>query len=91
MTFAGDYAKRIKNARTNSKLNQEQFAQKLNEKPSLLRRIESGKVEPTIKLAEKIEKQAVEEGMITLHSSALLKLESGSTTVQEVIRETMVM
>ncbi len=41
--------------------------------------------------AEKIEKQAVEEGMITLHSSALLKLESGSTTVQEVIRETMVM
>jgi type IV pilus assembly protein PilB len=41
--------------------------------------------------AEEIEKQAVEEGMITLHSSALLKLESGSTTVQEVIRETMVM
>ena len=51
-----DYAKKIRNARMKSKLNQEQFAQKLNEKPSLIRRIESGKVEPTIKLAKKIEK-----------------------------------
>jgi len=49
-----DYAKRIRNARNNLKLNQDQFAQKLNEKPSLLKRIEAGKVEPTIKLAKKI-------------------------------------
>ncbi|MCK4383585.1 MAG: helix-turn-helix domain-containing protein, partial [Candidatus Lokiarchaeota archaeon] len=35
--------------------NQDQFAQKLNEKPSLIRRIESGKAEPTEKLAKKIE------------------------------------
>jgi len=54
--IVSDYAKKIRNARMNKKLNQEQFAQKLNEKPSLLRRIESGKVEPTIKLAKKIEK-----------------------------------
>jgi len=51
-----DYAKIIRNVRTLKKLNQDQFAQKLNEKPSLLRRIESGKVKPTIKLAKKIEK-----------------------------------
>ncbi|MFX1378509.1 MAG: multiprotein bridging factor aMBF1 [Promethearchaeota archaeon] len=50
-----DYAKRIRNKRNSLGLNQDQFAQKLNEKPSLLRRIETGKVEPTIKLAKKIE------------------------------------
>ena len=50
-----DYAKKIRNARNKLGLNQDQFAQKLNEKPSLLRRIETGKVEPTIKLAKKIE------------------------------------
>lgn len=51
-----DYAKLIRNVRTLKKLNQDQFAQKLNEKPSLLRRIEAAKVKPTIKLAKKIEK-----------------------------------
>ncbi|MFX1410606.1 MAG: multiprotein bridging factor aMBF1 [Promethearchaeota archaeon] len=50
-----DYAKRIRNVRNSRNLNQDQFAQKLNEKPSLLRRIETGKMEPTIKLAKKIE------------------------------------
>ncbi|MFX1366798.1 MAG: multiprotein bridging factor aMBF1 [Promethearchaeota archaeon] len=50
-----DYAKRIRNVRSSLGLNQDQFAQKLNEKPSLLRRIEAGKVKPTIKLAKKIE------------------------------------
>lgn len=50
-----DYSKRIRNVRTQKNLTQEQFAQKLNEKPSLIRRIESGKVEPNLKLAKKIE------------------------------------
>ncbi|MFX1339626.1 MAG: multiprotein bridging factor aMBF1 [Promethearchaeota archaeon] len=50
-----DYAKKIRNKRNSLGINQDQFAQKLNEKPSLLRRIEAGKVEPTIKLAKKIE------------------------------------
>jgi len=51
-----DFAKRIRICRESKGLNQDQFAQKLNEKPSLIRRIESGKAKPTIKLAEKIEK-----------------------------------
>jgi putative transcription factor len=50
-----DYPNIVRNARNSRNLNQEQFAQKLNEKPSLIRRIEAGKVEPTIKLAKKIE------------------------------------
>jgi putative transcription factor len=53
--IAPDYAKKIRNKRNSLGLNQDQFAQKLNEKPSLIRRIEAGKAEPTIKLAKKIE------------------------------------
>ena len=55
LEVVSDYASKIKNVRNKLKLNQDQFAQKINEKPSLLRRIEIGKVEPTIKLARKIE------------------------------------
>jgi putative transcription factor len=51
-----DYDKRIRKVRQKLNLNQDQFANKLNEKPSLIRRIESGKAKPTIKLARKIEK-----------------------------------
>ncbi len=55
LEIVADYVSRIRNARNFRGLNQDQFAQKLNEKPSLLRRIEAGKVEPTINLAKKIE------------------------------------
>lgn len=51
-----DYDERIRKVRQRLNLNQDQFANKLNEKPSLLRRIESGKAKPTLKLARKIEK-----------------------------------
>ena len=51
-----DYDKLIRKVRQKLNLNQDQFANKLNEKPSLIRRIESGKAKPTIKLARKIEK-----------------------------------
>ncbi|MFW9950680.1 MAG: multiprotein bridging factor aMBF1 [Candidatus Thorarchaeota archaeon] len=54
--IVADFAKIINNIRNNLGLNQDKFAKKLNEKPSLLKRIESGKVEPTIQLAKKIEK-----------------------------------
>ena len=50
-----NYAEKIREIRIKKNLNQDQFAKKLNEKPSLLRRIEAGKVTPTIELAKKIE------------------------------------
>ncbi|TFG07389.1 MAG: TIGR00270 family protein [Promethearchaeota archaeon] len=50
-----EFAKSIRNARTAENLTQEEFAKKLNEKPSLMRRVESG-FKPTIDLAQKIEK-----------------------------------
>ncbi len=39
---------------------------------------------------EELEKAAIDEGMLTLHGSALSKLRKGMTTVEEVIRETKV-
>ncbi|MFX1571345.1 MAG: multiprotein bridging factor aMBF1 [Promethearchaeota archaeon] len=51
-----DYDKKIREIRLKLRLNQDQFAHKMNEKPSLIRRIESRKVKPTIKLAKKIGK-----------------------------------
>jgi putative transcription factor len=56
MELVSDYTRKIRSARNANHLTQEQFAQKINEKPSLLRRIEAGKAEPTLKLAQKLEK-----------------------------------
>ena len=81
-----DYAKKISNARNSLGLNQDQFAQKLNEKPSLLRRIEAGKVEPTVKLAKKIEEvykirilKKVEEIEANVQDSKYMKRSAGTS------------
>jgi putative transcription factor len=81
-----DYAKRIRNVRNNLRLNQDQFAQKLNEKPSLLRRIEAGKVEPTIKLAKKIQEvykikllKKIDETEISVRETKFMKKSTGSS------------
>jgi len=50
-----DYAQRIRDLRMKLNLNQEKFAKKLNEKPSLLKRIETGKLVPSLQLAKKFE------------------------------------
>ena len=56
IVVVSDYAKRIRGARSTSNLTQKQFARKIHEKESLIRRIETGKVEPTLELSKKIEK-----------------------------------
>jgi len=56
VVIVDDYHQRIRNAREKRNLTQAKFAQKLKEKESLIRRIESKKTKPTIKLAKKIEK-----------------------------------
>ncbi|MHA1283446.1 MAG: multiprotein bridging factor aMBF1 [Promethearchaeota archaeon] len=55
LELVSDYAERIRNTRLKLKLNQEQFANKIHEKVSLIKRIEGGKAKPTLKLAKKIE------------------------------------
>jgi putative transcription factor len=84
--IVSDYVVRIRKARNARGLNQDQFAQKLNEKPSLLRRIEAGKVEPTIKLAKKIEEvynikllKQVDEIEPSATQSQYMKKSSGSS------------
>lgn len=51
------YGKLIRRIRDKHKLTQEELADKLNEKESLIRKIEAERVEPTIKLAKRIEKR----------------------------------
>jgi len=49
-----DYADKIRQGRENLGLKQEQFAQKISEKTSLVQKIESGHLEPSLALAKKI-------------------------------------
>lgn len=51
-----DYASKIKNARERKKIKQEDFAKMINEKDSLIHHLESGRMEPSMELAEKLEK-----------------------------------
>ncbi|MFO8019424.1 MAG: multiprotein-bridging factor 1 family protein [Promethearchaeia archaeon] len=50
-----NYAKKIRKVRNSKNLDQEKFAKKLNEKPSLIRRMEANRMKPTIQLAKKIQ------------------------------------
>jgi putative transcription factor len=84
--IVNDFAQKINNIRNKLKLNQDEFAKKLNEKPSLLKRIETGKVEPTIQLAKKIEKvygitliKEVDTIEASFSDSKYLKKTSGSS------------
>ena len=51
-----DYADKIKRKRESLGLNQKDFAEKLNEKESLIQKLETGHLEPSIDLAKKMEK-----------------------------------
>jgi putative transcription factor len=51
-----DYAKKIRQSREKTGLNQEQFAGRLNEKESVIQKMEAGQFTPSINLARKLER-----------------------------------
>lgn len=51
-----DYSEKIKKAREKLGLKQVDFAKKINEKDSVISKLETGGIEPSIKLARKLEK-----------------------------------
>ncbi|MFX1376861.1 MAG: multiprotein bridging factor aMBF1 [Promethearchaeota archaeon] len=84
--IVSDYAKKVRNVRNSLRLNQDQFAQKLNEKPSLLRRIEAGKAEPTVKLAKKIQNvyniqllKKIDDVEFSIQETKFMKKSTGSS------------
>jgi putative transcription factor len=51
-----DYAKRIREAREKARLTQKDFAKALNERESIIKKLESGGFMPPLSLARKLEK-----------------------------------
>jgi len=56
-TLAPDYDERVRNARENSGLKQEELADNLNEKLSLIRKIERGEMRPDEDVRTKLESE----------------------------------
>ena len=54
--IVSDYAKRIRQAREKLGLTQKDFAMKISEKESVLHKLETGAIEPSIETAKKLEK-----------------------------------
>ena len=83
-----EYAEIIKKKREELGLKQEEFAQKISEKESLIHHIESGKFEPNVELARKMEKflkvKLIEEQ--ELSNSLHFKAAADQVTIGDLIK-----
>ncbi|MBD3164463.1 TIGR00270 family protein [Candidatus Woesearchaeota archaeon] len=83
-----DFAGRIKKKREALGMRQEDFAKKINEKVSLIHKIETGSFEPNINLARKIERflkiRLIEQ--VAPETSEIKKTKSGSFTLGDFIK-----
>ncbi|MBD3194005.1 MAG: TIGR00270 family protein [Candidatus Lokiarchaeota archaeon] len=83
-----NYAEKIRKVRERRGLTQEKFAQRLHEKESLIRRIESAKTKPTLQLAKKIEKtykiKLIEEADITEVKTDRYMKRKGGTSLGDI-------
>ena len=86
------YDRMIKEAREKAGMKQEEFSKKINEKESTIHNIESGRAEPSIKLARKIEKffhikllEELTENEVS-HSAIAKPSKSKELTVGDVIQ-----
>lgn len=86
-----DYAKKIRDARNKTGLTQKEFAKKINEKESLLHKMETGSFKPSIPKAKKLEKilqiklvEQREEEKIKIPKT---KNTSGALTIGDLIKK----
>lgn len=82
------YGKLIKNARERLDLKQDEFSKKINEKTSLMQKVESEHHEPSINLAKKIEK-FLKIGLVEEEKLEKLSFDtsnSGNLTIGDIIK-----
>lgn len=84
-----DYGNIIKHARESKKLSREQLGERINEKVSVITRVESEKMTPDIKLAKKFEKAlniTLIEKMETLDLESFRNIAQGQNTLASVVK-----
>ena len=80
-------SKLVKNAREHKKLTQKEFAKMINEKESIIHKIETGAFEPSIALARKLEKALNIRLVETVEEEHLPKgKSSGPVTIGDIIK-----
>jgi putative transcription factor len=85
---ATDYDQRIREAREDEGLSQEDLAKELNEKASLIRKLERGDTLPTDKIQKKLEREleiSLSEGGSTEETEWSSGNSSGSYTLGDVV------
>ncbi len=84
----GDYSDKIRKARGKLNLTQKEFAKKLNEKESIIQKIETGSFKPSLGMARKLEKalrvKLIEE--VEEKISLMEQKESKELTIGDVIK-----
>jgi putative transcription factor len=84
-----DYSSKIKNAREKQKIKQEDFAKMISEKESVIHHLESGKMQPNLQLASKLEKalgiKLIEEITLEPEEKKDAKPNSGPMTLGDMI------
>ncbi|WP_088539829.1 multiprotein bridging factor aMBF1 [Methanobrevibacter sp. 87.7] len=84
-----DYGSIIKHARESQKLSRKELGQKINEKVSVITNVESGKMEPDLKLAKKFEKELnikLIEKAETLDLESFKNLADGQNSLANVVK-----
>jgi len=89
-TISSDYALKVKNARESLRLKQEELAKKINEKESVIHKVETGHYEPNIALAKKLERflkiKLVEEEEIKKEKQKKDSKISGPLTIGDILK-----
>jgi putative transcription factor len=89
-SIVGNYAQLIKQAREKRNYKQEQFAKMLNEKESLMQRIEAGKQRPNMELVKKLQKMlniTLIERIRTEEIEQTTSQPKGSLTIGDMIKK----